>query len=321
MADILGIHHMSALSGPAQETLDFYTEVLGLRLVKLTVNFDDPGAYHLYFGDGAGSPGTLLTFFPYPDGYPGRPGAGQATVTTLSVPVGSIPYWLERFRQEEVDFDRPANRQGIQYLSFRAPDGLLLELAASPDHLAPAPWRASPVPEEYRPGVMRSLTLVERNVEPTAAVLTELMGFTKTGEYGNRHRFELGEGGVGRTIDILHDPSGPSGRGGHGSVHHIAFRVADLEAQAVAREEVVARGLPVSQVRNRDYFQSIYFREPGGVLFEIATDGPGFAVDESPERLGSSLKLPKMHEPLRKKIERLLPALDLPIIPTPEVVS
>lgn len=312
MAEILGIHHMSALSGPAQETVDFYHQVLGMRLVKLTVNFDDPGAYHLYYGDGAGTPGSLLTFFPYPGGYPGRPGAGQATVTTLSVPPGSVAYWVDRFKRHDVDFDRPSNRQGLQFVTFRAPDGLLLELAAGADHLAPQPWSDSPVPEAYRPGLIRSVTLVEREIGPTEDVLIHLLGFRKTGEFGNRHRYEVAGGGVGNTIDLVEDPEGPSGRGGHGSVHHIAFRTANDETQEVARQEIVARGLPVTQVRDRDYFRSIYFREPGGVLFEIATDGPGFAVDEAPDALGTSLKLPVAHEVLRQRIERMLPTLKLP---------
>lgn len=312
MAEILGIHHMSALSGPAQETVDFYHGVLGLRLVKLTVNFDDPGTYHLYYGDGEGTPGSLLTFFPYPDGYPGRPGAGQATVTTLCAPAGSSAYWIDRFREHEVDFDRPANRQGVQIISFRAPDGLLLELSAGADYVPPADWADSPVPSDYRLGNVRSFTLVERTLGPTESVLCEVLGFHKTAESGNRHRYELGAGGPGRTIDVIEDPSGPSGRGGHGSVHHIAFRTAGEDTQEAARREIADRGLPVSLVRDRDYFKSIYFREPGGVLFEIATDGPGFAVDEDSAELGRTLKLPKAQEGFRKKIERVLPPLKLP---------
>jgi len=312
MADILGIHHMSALSGPAQENLDFYSGVLGLRLVKLTVNFDDPGAYHLYYGDGAGTPGSLLTFFPYPDGYPGRPGAGQLTVTSLSVPAGSLGYWSERFRRFEVDFDRPVNRYGVQALSFRAPDGLLLELASSQDHVAGTSWTSSPIPEDFQIGLMRSVTLVQRELGPTERVLTSLLGFRKTAEFRNRHRFEVAEGGPSRTLDVVIDATGPSGRQGHGSVHHIAFRVADDEAQKAVREEVLALGFHVSPVMDRDYFRSVYFREPGGVLFEVATDPPGFTVDEPIDRLGSGLRLPKQYQLRRAQIERILPPLRLP---------
>jgi glyoxalase family protein len=312
MADILGIHHMTALSGPAQENLDFYSDVLGLRLVKLTVNFDDPGTYHLYYGDASGTPGTILTFFPYPNGYPGRPGAGQATVTTLSVPPGSMPFWVDRFRANEVDFDRPLNRGGMQSLAFRAPDGLLLELAASPDQASKDLWTASPVPTEARIGGIRSVTLVERDLGPTETILTDVLGFRKTAETGNRHRFEVAEGGAGKTVEVVVDPTGPSARGGHGSVHHIAFRVADDVAQAAAREELESKGFTVSQIRDRDYFRSIYFREPGGVLFEIATDTPGFTVDEPLESLGTALRLPKSYEAQRGQIQRVLPPLKLP---------
>lgn len=313
MAEILGIHHMTALSGPAQENLDFYSDVLGLRLVKLTVNFDDPGTYHLYYGDASGTPGTILTFFPYPNGYPGRPGAGQATVTTLSVPPGSMPFWVDRFRAHEVDFDRPLNRQGVQSLAFRAPDGLLLELAAAPDQVSKDLWTSSPVPTESRIGGIRSVTLVERELTPTMEILTGILGFRKTGETSNRHRFEVAEGGAGRTVEVVVDPTGPSARGGHGSVHHIAFRVANDEAQLAAREELEANGYTVSAIRDRDYFRSIYFREPGGVLFEIATDIPGFTVDEPLDALGTTLRLPKAHEPHRGQIQRVLPPLKLPV--------
>lgn len=313
MVDILGIHHMTALSGPAQENLDFYTEVLGLRLVKLTVNFDDPGTYHLYYGDAQGHAGTILTFFPYPNGYPGRPGAGQATVTSLSVPAGSLSFWVDRFRANEVDFDRPLNRGGMQALSFRAPDGLLLELAASADHVPGELWGESPVPKEYRIGGIRSVTLVERELAPTERVLTEILGFRRTSEVNGRHRFEVAGGGCGKSIDLLVDSAGPSGRQGHGSVHHIAFRTPTYESQLDARAKLLDLGFHVSPVMDRDYFKSIYFREPGGVLFEIATDPPGFLLDESYETLGSGLRLPKRHAMNRGQIERVLPPLKLPV--------
>jgi len=313
MGGILGIHHMTAISGPAQENLDFYSGVLGLRLVKLTVNFDDPSAYHLYYGDGAGTPGTILTFFPYPDGYPGRPGRGQATVTSLSVPVTSLNYWADRFKQRDVDFDRPATRNGVPTLPFRAPDGLLLELVGSADHVPGEPWSGSPVRSEHAIGKMRSVTLSERDLEPTERVLVEQLGFRKTGERENRHRFEVGEGGSGRTIDIVIDTDGPNGRGGRGSVHHIAFRIADEQEQSQLRERLVDSGFHVSAVMDRDYFRSIYFREPGGVLFEVATDPPGFTVDEPLSALGTSLRLPKQYEEIRGQIQRALPPLKMPV--------
>lgn len=312
MSGILGIHHMTALSGPAQENLEFYSGVLGLRLVKLTVNFDDPSAYHLYYGDASGTPGSLLTFFPYPNGYPGRPGSGQATVTSLSVPNGSLHYWVDRFRQEEVDFDRIANRGNTQILPFRAPDGLPLELVCSPEHIPGVGWSGSDVEPDSAIGGMRSVTLVVRELLPTATVLTEILGFRKTDERENRHRYEVADGGIGKTLEIIVDPAGPAGRPGHGSVHHVAFRIADGEEQLEKRNEVIQRHLGVTPVMDRDYFRSIYFREPGGILFEIATDGPGFAVDEPPEALGTSLRLPAKFESRRGQIEKALPTLELP---------
>ena len=310
MADILGIHHMTAISGPAQENFDFYAGVLGLRLVKLTVNFDDPTAYHLYYGDGAGSPGTILTFFPYPNGYPGRPGRGQATVTSLSIPRDAVQYWVDRFKQFEIEFDKPQSREGGQTIGFRAPDGLPLELVATGDHMPGAPWSRSPVPENRSVGGVRSVTLVEGALEPTERILTELLGLQKVAEKDHRHRYGLGDSGPFRVIDVVVDPTGPSGRSGHGSVHHVAFRTANEESQLAMRQKLVDAGLHVSQVMDRNYFKSIYFREPGGVLFEIATDPPGFAVDEPFENLGESLRLPAQFESHRPQIARALPKLD-----------
>lgn len=312
MADILGIHHMTAISGPGQENLDFYTGVLGLRLVKLTVNFDDPSAYHLYYGDRHGSPGSILTFFPYPNGRPGRPGTGQATVTSLCAPAGSLPYWVDRFRKFEVDFDRPQNRYGAQTLPFRAPDGLLLEIVATPEPLPGTPWTGSEVPEENALVGMRSVVLVQKELAPTEQTLVKVLGFRKTAEWENRHRYEVGEGGCGRTIDVVIDPTGPTARSGHGSVHHVAFRIGSEEAQCALREELIGNDYKVSNVRDRDYFRSIYFREPGGVLFEVATDQPGFTVDEPESEFGTRLMLPKQFELHRRQIERVLPPLNLP---------
>ena len=309
---ILGIHHVTAISGPAQENLDFYTEVLGLRLVKLTVNFDDPNAYHLYYGDSAGTPGSILTFFPYPSGYPGRPGSGQATVTSLAVPPGSLGYWTERFKKNEVDFDRISNRGGVQAVPFRAPDGLQLELVAAPDYKLTAKREGSAVPADYQVANVRSVTLTVRELAPTEAVLTELLGFQKLDHRDNRHRYEIKGEGSSRIVEVVVDAEGPVGRQGHGGVHHVAFRTATEDEQLEFREEILRRGFHVSPVTNRDYFKSIYFREPGGILFEIATDAPGFAIDEPVEALGSSLQLPKQFADLRGQIERALPKLVLP---------
>src|SRR5688572_29707569 len=186
MADILGLHHMTAICGPPQENIDFYSGLLGLRLVKMTVNFDDPTAYHLYYGDGAGSPGTILTFFPYPHGYPGRPGRGQATLTSISIPRDAVSYWVDRFKQHEVEYDKPHNRDGGQYIGFRAPDGLGLELAATNDHVPTETWQGSPIPHTKAIGAMRAATIVLDRLEPTEKVLTGLLGYEKTAERDNR---------------------------------------------------------------------------------------------------------------------------------------
>jgi glyoxalase family protein len=309
MAAILGIHHMTAICGPGQENLDFYAGVLGLRLVKLTVNFDDPTAHHLYYGDALGSPGTVLTFFPYPNGYPGRPGRGQVTVTSLSIPRDSVQYWVDRFKNHDVEFDKPQSREGGQTIGFRAPDGLPIELVATSDHEPAIHWEDSPVPLSKAIGGVRSVTLVVGALEPTERVLTEFLGMQKVAEKDYRHRYGLGEGGPFRVVDVVVDPTGPTGRSGHGSVHHVAFRTPNEETQAELRQKLVEGGMHVSDVRDRTYFKSIYFREPGGVLFEIATDTPGFSVDEPSDSLGSELKLPPQFEGHRRQIERALPPL------------
>ena len=312
MDGVLGIHHMTAISGPAQENLDFYAGILGLRLVKLTVNFDDPSAYHLYYGDGAGNPGTILTFFPYPNGHQGRSGSGQASVTRLSVPSGSLGYWLDRLTQFEIDFDHPQTKNGRESFSFRAPDGLEIELVVNPNYDIRAYWDQSPVPKNVAISGMDSIQIIERTLEPTKEILEDILGFQLVGQHEDIYRFEVNGGGCGKTIEVVIDPTGPSGKQGPGGVHHIAFRTEDENSQQDRRIQVLERGLRVSAVMDRDYFKSIYFREPGGVLFEIATDPPGFTVDETPETIGTSLRLPKQYEPMRTQIEHALPPLIMP---------
>ena len=312
MGEILGIHHMTAISGPAQENLGFYTEILGLRLVKLTVNFDDPNAYHLYYGDVVGSPGTILTFFPYPDGHAGQVGAGQASVTRLSIPPNTIDYWEDRLRHFEVEYKPPYELLGSPRIRFQGPDGLPLELIATPKYQHSKPWLLSSVPHENAIGGMDSITIIERSLAPTKALLEDILGFHLADETEEGFRFEDGNGGHGHTIIVQVDPKANPGRQGPGAVHHIAFRVADSQSQLEHRLELVKRGYHVSAVMNRDYFQSIYFREPGGVLFEIATDAPGFTVDEPLESLGTKLRLPSQYEPYRDQIEQELPDLHLP---------
>ncbi len=312
MANILGIHHVSAICGPPQENVDFYTGVLGLRLVKLTVNYDDPSAYHFYYRDYLGTPGTLLTFFPYPEGHPGRPGSGQATLISLGVPSDAIAYWADRFKRRDVDFDRPVSRDGLESIRFRAPDGLQLELVTSTRSAAPAPLLEGPIPWAKAIVGMESITLTEREPGPTRAILENILGFKLISESENRLDFAVEGGGSGKTLSLSIDPDGPVGRQGRGAVHHIALRATDEAGQIEDRIQVVNQGLHASTILDRSYFRSVYFREPGGVLLELATDTPGFTVDEPVERLGMSLMLPERLEEYRVQIQRALEPLRLP---------
>ena len=307
---ILGIHHVTAIASDPQRNVDFYTDVLGLRLVKRTVNFDDPGTYHLYFGDEAGSPGTLLTFFPWPMAARGSPGVGQVTVTSFSVPEGSLNYWERRL----VSAGAPAGRSGKRFdeevLTFADPDGLKLELVAHSGAALDRAWKGASVPAKHAIQGFYAVTLCEQGYESTSEVL-ETMGFRKVAEQGNRFRFDVGEGGAGARADVLCASEAPYGRISAGSVHHVAWRVADNNSQQSWRRRLVGEHLNVTPVLDRCYFRSIYFREPGGVLFELATDPPGFTIDEPVESLGEALKLPAWLEPHRKKIEHALPSIQV----------
>ena len=309
---ILGIHHMTAITDDAQANVDFYTGVLGLKLVKLTVNFDDPGAYHLYYGDGLGTPGSNLTFFPYGGGRQGRIGAGQVTSTGLAIPSGSMGWWVHRLTAEGLSMDAPFQRGDEEILEFRAHDGLPLELVASPDYTPGAAFDGSTVPSEHAIGRMYSITISENYGEATVQLLEEVMGFQRIGETGKRVRYQGANTGPGTYLDLVVDPAIPVGHGGHGSVHHIAWATADETTQLEWHQEISNLGYNISPVMNRDYFKSIYFREPGGVLFEIATMGPGMTIDETPALLGTTLRLPQMYEPIRGQIERAMPKLRLP---------
>jgi glyoxalase family protein len=307
---ILGIHHVTAIATDPQRNLDFYTEVLGLRLVKRTVNFDDPGTYHFYFGDETGSPGTILTFFPWPNAGKGSAGVGQTTVTSFSVPEHSLAYWEGRLRSAGVPTEASGKRFDEDVLTFADPDGLKLEIVAHADARQVQTWSGTDVPFEHSIRGFHSVTLSERNLEVTAGTL-QTMGFRKVAEAGNRFRFEVGEGGDGTRVDVLALPTGRHGRVAAGTVHHVAFRVADDESQMEWRKHLIQHGLDVTPVQDRNYFHSIYFREPGGVLFELATDPPGFAIDEPVELLGEELKLPESFKHFRDEIEKVLPAIEL----------
>jgi glyoxalase family protein len=296
-----GIHHITAIAGDPQRNLDFYTEALGLRLVKRTVNFDDPGSYHFYFGDNIGSPGTIMTFFPWPGARRGARGSGQVTTVSFAVPRNSIAFWKERLRATHVIAEEIEGRFGCNALRFLDPDGLQLELVASANE------------ESSSERAIRGFaapTLEVRNLEKTEKLLTEILGFEFVAEENNRRRFRGSGSNASAEIDLVSSEAG-FGQIAAGTVHHIAFRAADDDEQLTVREQLVARGLNVTPVIDRQYFHSIYFREPNGILFEIATDGPGFLIDEPADALGETLKLPPIYESKRNEIERVLPTIHL----------
>jgi glyoxalase family protein len=305
-----GIHHVTAISGGPQRNVDFYAGTLGLRLVKKTVNFDDPETYHLYYGDGAGRPGTIMTFFPWAHTPGGRIGAGQLVVTSYSIPAASLGYWTERLIEKGVRFEKPHDRFGDTVLSFEDPDRLRLELVATND--GRPGWSGGPVQGEHSVRGFHHVALAVETPENTARLMTETLGFRRVDEAEGRIRLAAGDGGPGDLVDVLNASGFPHGSMGVGTVHHVAFRVPEEETQLALREEVAALGYSVTPVLDRNYFRSIYFREPGGVLFEIATNPPGFAVDEAEEELGTHLMLPPWLETRRDRLEEVLPPLRVP---------
>ena len=307
----MGIHHITAIAGDPQRNLDFYAGLLGMRLIKLTVNFDDPASYHLYYGDEIGHPGSILTFFPWPNGRPGRQGTGQAATVALSIPASALGFWIERLIGNHVRFEGPTRRFDEQVLAFGDPDGLLLELVASRDP-AGTPWADGPVPPEHAIRGLHGTTIWEDRDVGSTGFLETTMGFEPTGEDNGLWRFRSVADGVGSTVYFRRAPGFWRGAGGVGTVHHVAFRAATDQAQLEKRAEIEAQGRGITPVIDRQYFHSVYFHEPGGVLFEVATDGPGFTIDEPLEELGSHLKLPPMYETSRSQIERALPPLRLP---------
>jgi glyoxalase family protein len=307
---ILGIHHVTAIASDPQRNLDFYTELLGLRLVKRTVNFDDPGTYHLYFGDDIGTPGTILTFFPWPGAARGTSGVGQVTVTSFSVPEESLAYWEQRLSVAHVPVERSGKRFDENVLTFADPDGLKLELVGHADAKEPRVPRGAEIPEEHAVRGFYAVTLSEQGFEATAELLLT-MGFRSVAEHGNRFRYDVGEGGVGARVDVLCVAEARHGRISAGTVHHVAWRVADDESQRAWRHNLREKHVDITPIIDRCYFHSVYFREPGGVLFELATDPPGFAIDEPAGNLGENLKLPSWLELHRKEIEGVLPPIQL----------
>jgi len=306
-----GIHHVTAISGGPQRNVDFYAGTLGLRLIKKTVNFDDPETYHLYYGDGAGSPGTIMTFFPWAHAPGGRIGAGQLVVTSFSIPTASLGYWTERLVEKGVRFERPRDRFGDTVLTFEDPDRLRIELVTAEDDRAGR--SGGPVQAEHSIRGFHHVALAVEATDRTASLMTDLLSFRQVDETEGRIRLASGEGGPGDLVDVVNAAGFSGGSMGVGTVHHVAFRVPDEETQLALREAVAALGYNVTPVLDRNYFRSIYFREPGGVLFEIATDPPGFAVDEDPEHLGEDLKLPPWLETRRDRLEEVLPPLRVPV--------
>jgi glyoxalase family protein len=305
-----GIHHVTAISGPAARNLDFYDRVLGLRLVKKTVNFDDPGTYHLYYGDADAAPGSIVTFFPWEHAAPGRLGVGETQETVFRVPQGAIGYWAHRLVAHGVPHDQPVRRFGETVLAFRDPDGMRLALVGVAGIEAEKAWVGGDVPAEHAIRGFQSVSLLVADAAPTGAILSDVFGFREIGREDTLARYRAEGEGLGKIVDLRVAGGFLPARQGAGSVHHIAFRAADDAAQSeMVRRLAEHHGIRTTEQRDRNYFRSVYFREPGHVLFEIATDMPGFAVDEPVESLGQALKLPAGLESQRARIEALLPAL------------
>jgi glyoxalase family protein len=305
-----GIHHVTAIAGQARRNLDFYSRVLGLRLVKRTVNFDDPGTYHFYYGDESGQPGTILTFFPWEHANPGRLGVGETMESVFRVPEGSTGFWTRRFIEHGLPHDAPEKRFGETKIAFKDPDGMRLSLAAIPGIEREPAWMEGKVPAEHAIRGFHSASLLVATAAPTAAILSDILGFTETGREGSVVRYAARETSVGGIIDLHETGNALRGRHGAGTIHHIAFRAASDSVQSEMVERLAHdHGVRTTDQKNRDYFRSVYFREPNGILFEIATDDPGFAVDEPAASLGQTLKLPRFLEPSRERIEAALPKI------------
>lgn len=309
-----GLHHVTAIAGPAQENLDFYAGVLGMKLVKKSVNQDDPGTYHLFYADAEGRPGTDLTFFPWSELAPSHPGHGLAMEVALAVPQASLAFWLARLERYGVAVGAPEKRFGDEVLTLLDPHGLRVALvaSASAEQRPFTPWEAGPVPVERQIRGLDGARLWLRDLAPTEALLAAPMGFERIGEEGGWVRWGIDGGGSGARVELAHRPDTPRGRWGTGAIHHLAWRVEDDAHELALRAAVEQAGAHPTPVVDRFWFKSVYFKEPGGVLFELATEGPGFAVDEAPDKLGETLVLPPWLEPQRGAIESVLPVLTLP---------
>ncbi len=307
--NVLGLHHITAIANLAQRNYDFYTKLLGQRMVKKTVNFDDPGTYHFYYGDEKGSAGTILTFFPWEGIGKGKVGGGMASEIAYSIPEGSLEFWKERFTLNNVVIGDAEERFGELYLPFLDPDGLNLSMVVPKTADNRLGWSTKEVNKDFATKGFHNSTLIVRDLDLTAKVLTDLLDYEEIGQEGNRYRFKNVNVDSANIIDILVDKDATRGINTAGTNHHIAFRVKNDEDQMALREKIMSSGLQITPQIDRDYFHSLYFREPGGVLFEIATENPGFDIDEPLAELGTSLKLPKQYESNREEIEKVLPVL------------
>lgn len=318
MSTILGIHHVTAIASDPQRNLDFYAGLLGLRLVKRTVNFDDPETYHLYYGDETGTPGSIMTFFPWPGARRGRQGTGQVAVTSFAVPPGALGFWIERLVRYGVKYDGPTKRgagaDAEQVIAFKDHDGLLVEIVASAAAESRPAWGDAPgIPREHAIHGFHGVTLWVDTGDATEKVLVDTLGFRAVRDDASTRRFAVGDGGPGTIVDLRAIGGFVEGASGAGTIHHVAFAVADDDAELAVRERVTRASLRPTPVIDRQYFHSVYFREPAGVLFELATHPPGFTVDEPVERLGERLMLPPQYEPHRAQIEAVLPRIHLPV--------
>ena len=307
---ILGLHHITAIAGNAKQNLDFYTKILGQRLVKKTVNFDDPGTYHFYFGDEVGTPGSILTFFPWEGIRKGNNGTGMATGIGYSVPKDSLEFWAERFKQFNVTHSEISEKFGEKYLHFQDHDELKIDFIVQGKEDKRKPWETDEVKATVATRGFHSVTLTLKNVTPTASILIDIFGYQLLKQEGNRYRFVTRAVENASIVDMIEAPDLAPGINAAGTNHHVAFRVKDENIQMEFREKILSKGLNITPKIDRDYFFSLYFREPGGVLFELATENPGFDIDEPVSELGTHLKLPSQYEGARTEIEKVLPKLD-----------
>lgn len=303
---INGIHHITVMASDPQANYDFYTQILGMRFIKKTVNFDAPDVYHLYYGDDIGTPGTVLTFFPFPDARRGKRGTGEITVVGFSVPSNSLNYWINRLAELAIDFNGPSKKFGYDFISLFDPDGMKIEIVADPTADNIMGWNNGEIPAEHSIRKFFGTTFYLKSPLKSEVLLTKVLGAKFIGEEGSIKRFSFGEKSSEAFVDILEDANIQRGISGAGTVHHIAWRTANDEEQNNWRNKIIEFGLHPTEMVDRNYFHSIYFREPGGILFEIATDEPGFMIDENYDSLGTELKLPEWHEPKRHLIEQIL---------------